>query len=95
MGNDTRAQMEKRKMPHNFAWYALRHSVDVANTLPFDSNPDACPLSVFTGSKPHAAHFRVWGCVAYAKHCSLYDRVTKMANQAVVRVVHLGRAPNQ
>ena len=91
MGNATRAMMQHAKLPRNYAWYALRQSVAVRNTLPISSDPDACPHSRFTGSKPSASQFRVWGCVAYAK---VYDRVTKMANQAV-RCVHLGRAPNQ
>ena len=91
MGNFTRSMLTKSKLPRNYAWYALRHGVAVQNTLPFPDDPNACPLSVWTGTKPKAAHFRVWGCVVYAK---IYNRVTKMSDSGV-RGIHLGRASNQ
>lgn len=50
----------------------------------------ACPLSLFTGSKPPAAHFRVWGCVGYFK---VHNPITKMADRAV-RGIHLGSVPH-
>ena len=87
--------LETRKclhnMPRNYAWYALQHTVQVRNTLPLRNNVDQCPLSLFTGSKPSAAHFRVWGCTAYAK---VINPITKMADRAI-RGIHLGCAPNQ
>merc|ERR1711965_1050272 len=89
MGNDTRKLLDK--MPRNYAFYALQHSVNVRNTLPLKHQPDACPLSLFTGKKPYAGHFRVWGCTVYAK---VFNPITKMANRAV-RCVYLGRAPDQ
>jgi hypothetical protein len=91
MTNDTRGLLEKSKLPRNYAWYALQQAVAVRNTLPLKDNWDECPLSILTGKKPSASHFRVFGCVVY---CKVFDRVTKMANQAV-RCIHLGRAPNQ
>jgi hypothetical protein len=88
MGGDTRSMLNESNLPRNYAWYALKQSVDVRNTLPFGDSPDQCPLSIFCGGiKPNASQFRAWGCVAYAK---VFDRVTKMADQAV-RCVHLGR----
>ena len=91
MGEATVRLLSKANMPRNYAWYALRQAVDVRNTLPITDSPHECALSRFTGSKPSASHFRVWGCVVYAK---VFHRVSKMADQAV-RCVHLGRAPNQ
>ena len=90
-GNATRAMLQKSRLPRNFAWYALAQSVKVRNTLPIADKPDECPYSLFTGKKPSASQFRVFGCVCYAK---IYDRVTKMSNEAV-RCVNLGPAPNQ
>ena len=91
MGDDARRCMIGKRVPRNYAWYALRHSVAVANTLPISSAPDSCALSLFTGKKPNASRFRVWGCVVYAK---VYNRVTKMSDQAV-RCIHLGLANDQ
>ena len=89
MANDTRAMLNTSKLPRNYCWYALRQSVAVRNTLPIETDPSTCALSLFTGSKPPAGHFRVFGCVVYAK---IYDRMHKMSNQAVC-CVHLGSAP--
>ena len=91
LGNATRAMLSKSKLPRNYAWYAFAQATDVNNTLPHSDNPNECSYSLFTGAKPSAAHYRVWGCVAYAK---IYNPLTKMADRAV-RGVHLGRAPNQ
>ena len=91
MGEETVKLLDKSKLTRNYAWYALRQSVDVRNTLPLKGDPNNCALSLFTGRKPSASHFRVFGCVVYAK---VFDRITKMSNQAV-RCVHLGRAENQ
>ena len=91
MGECTRSLLNAAKLPRTYAGYALMHAVAVNNTLPLKSDPETCALSIYAGSKPNAAHFRVFGCVVY---CKLYDRITKMSNQAV-RCIHLGCAPNQ
>jgi hypothetical protein len=88
MGNDTRACMQHARLPRNYCWYALRHGVDVRNTLPLKRDPTLCAYKLFTGRTPNVMGFRVWGCVVYAK---LMHPLTKMANRAV-RCVHLGRA---
>lgn len=67
MANATRGLLVKSKLPKNYAWYALQQSVLVANTLPLKHNPDNCSYSLFTGTKPSASGFRVFGCVAYVK----------------------------
>ena len=92
MAAATIKMLHMSKLPRNYAWYALRQSVDVRNTLPLKGQMDACPLLLFTGKKPAAGHFRVFGCVVYAK--VFLNRASKMSDQAV-RCVHLGRAPNQ
>ena len=91
MASATVKMLHKSKLTRNYAWYALKQSVDVRNTLPLKGRPDDCPLSLFTGKKPSAAHFRVFGCAVYAK---VFNRISKMSDQAV-RCIHLGRAPNQ
>ena len=91
MGNDTRKMLQHSKLPRNYAWYALYTSVQVGNTLPHKDNPNVCSHLLFTGHKPDVQSFRVWGCMMYAQ---LYDPITKQANRAL-RLVHLGRAPNQ
>lgn len=91
LGNATRAMLSKSKLPRNYAWYAFAQATDVQNTLPHADNVNECSYSLFTGNKPSASHFRVWGCVAYAK---IYNPLTKMADRAI-RGVHLGHAPNQ
>ena len=91
MGSETVKLLEKSNLPRNFAWYALNQTVSVRNTLPIRGDVTNCPLSLFTGVKPNASQFRVFGCVVYAK---IYNRTSKMSNQAV-RCLHLGRAPNQ
>ena len=91
LSNATRALLQNASLPRNFAWYAFQQAAFVNNTLPLKGHPDECSLSRFTGNKPSVAHVRVFGCVAYAK---VYNRVTKMANQAV-RCLYLGPAPNQ
>ena len=40
--------LHKSKLPRNYAWYALRQSVDVRNTLPLGDRPEECPLSLFS-----------------------------------------------
>jgi hypothetical protein len=88
MGNDARRLLQHARLPRNFAWYALRHAVEVRNTLPWKDDPTMCAYKAFTGRAPNVMGYRVWGCVVYAK---VMHPLTKMANQAV-RCVHLGRA---
>jgi hypothetical protein len=91
MGNDTRALLEHSKLTRNYAWYALSESVQVANTLPIAGNETQCAHKLFTGHTPNVTHFRVFGCMMYAK---IYDPVTKMANRAM-RGIHLRRCTHQ
>ena len=91
MANDSRTLCTHAKLPKNYVWYALRHAVEVANTLPHKDNASNCSDKLFTGHTPNVTQFRVWGCMMYAK---IYNPVTKMADKAV-RCLHLGRLPSQ
>ena len=91
MGNDTRRLLNVSKLPRNFAWYALRHSVDVRNTLPLRDDPTQCPYKLFLKRTPNVMNLRVWGCMVYPK---IMHTATKMANRSVP-CIHLGRCPTQ
>ena len=91
MANDTRSCMHRSRMSKNYAWYALQHVVQVANTLPKAGWPSTCAHKIFTGRAPMVTGFRVFGCMMYAQ---VFNPISKMADRAV-RCIHLGRLPNQ
>ena len=91
MGNDTRRLLNHSSLPRNFAWYALRHSVDVRNTLPLRGDTSNCPYKLFLKRTPNVMSLRVWGCMVYPK---IMHTAHKMANQSLP-CIHLGRCPTQ
>ncbi|KAG6483537.1 hypothetical protein ZIOFF_060185 [Zingiber officinale] len=47
---------------------AVRHAVYLLNRLPTKALGDRTPFEAWIGRKPHLAHLRVFGCVAYVKN---------------------------
>ncbi|KAG6509279.1 hypothetical protein ZIOFF_034672 [Zingiber officinale] len=55
-------------MPARFWGEAVRHAVYLLNRLPTKVLGDRTPFEAWMGRKPHLAHLRVFGCVAYVKN---------------------------
>ncbi|KAG6476133.1 hypothetical protein ZIOFF_065369 [Zingiber officinale] len=55
-------------MPARFWGEAVRHAVYLLNRLPTKALGDHTPFEAWMGRKPHLAHLRVFGCVAYVKN---------------------------
>ncbi|KAG6470071.1 hypothetical protein ZIOFF_071123 [Zingiber officinale] len=55
-------------MPARFWGEAVRHVVYLLNRLPTKALGDRTPFEAWMGRKPHLAHLRVFGCVAYVKN---------------------------
>ncbi|KAG6526602.1 hypothetical protein ZIOFF_016594 [Zingiber officinale] len=55
-------------MPARFWGEAVRHAVYLLNHLPTKALGDRTPFEAWMGRKPHLAHLRVFGCVAYVKN---------------------------
>ncbi|KAG6490416.1 hypothetical protein ZIOFF_051712 [Zingiber officinale] len=55
-------------MSARFWGEAVRHAVYLLNRLPTKALGDRTPFEAWMGRKPHLAHFRVFGCVAYVKN---------------------------
>ncbi|KAG6472242.1 hypothetical protein ZIOFF_069701 [Zingiber officinale] len=55
-------------MPARFWGEAVRHAVYLLNRLPTKALGDRTPFEAWMGRKPHLAHLRVFGCVAYVKN---------------------------
>ncbi|KAG6536147.1 hypothetical protein ZIOFF_001191 [Zingiber officinale] len=55
-------------MPTRFWGEAVRHAVYLLNRLPTKALGDRTPFEAWMGRKPHLAHLRVFGCVAYVKN---------------------------
>ncbi|KAG6471158.1 hypothetical protein ZIOFF_072259 [Zingiber officinale] len=55
-------------MPARFWGEAVRHAVYMINCLPTKALGERTPFEAWIGRKPHLAHLRVFGCVAYVKN---------------------------
>ncbi|KAG6497564.1 hypothetical protein ZIOFF_045465 [Zingiber officinale] len=55
-------------MPARFWGEAVRHAAYLLNRLPTKALGDRTPFEAWMGRKPHLAHLRVFGCVAYVKN---------------------------
>ncbi|KAG6501588.1 hypothetical protein ZIOFF_041471 [Zingiber officinale] len=55
-------------MPARFWGEAVRHAVYMLNRLPTKALGDRTPFEAWMERKPHLAHLRVFGCVAYVKN---------------------------
>ncbi|KAG6517846.1 hypothetical protein ZIOFF_021245 [Zingiber officinale] len=55
-------------MPARFWGEAVRHTVYLLNRLPTKALRERTPFEAWIGRKPHLAHLRVFGCVAYVKN---------------------------
>jgi hypothetical protein len=54
-------------LPDTFWCYAVLHSATILNVLPSHATTNnLTPHEIFTGNKPSVAHFRIFGCKAYA-----------------------------
>ncbi|KAG6504884.1 hypothetical protein ZIOFF_037232 [Zingiber officinale] len=57
-------------MPARFWGEAVRHTVYLLNRLPTKVLGGRTPFEAWMGRKPHLAHLRVFGCVAYVKNAT-------------------------
>ncbi|KAG6491196.1 hypothetical protein ZIOFF_052532 [Zingiber officinale] len=55
-------------MPARFWGEAVRHAVYLLNRLPTKALGERTPFEAWMGRKPHLAHLKVFGCIAYAKN---------------------------
>ncbi|KAG6523804.1 hypothetical protein ZIOFF_013691 [Zingiber officinale] len=63
-----RSLLKGTHMPARFWGEAVRHAVYLLNRLPTKALGDRSPFEAWMGRKPHLAHLRVFGCVAYVKN---------------------------
>ncbi|KAG6498781.1 hypothetical protein ZIOFF_038503 [Zingiber officinale] len=63
-----RSLLKGTHMPARFWGEAVRHAVYLLNRLPTKALGDRTPFEAWMGRKPHLAHLRVFGCVAYVKN---------------------------
>jgi len=61
-----RCLLVEGKMPRNLWAEAAKWSVHIINRSPTAAITNKTPEECWTGNKPNVAHFRVFGCVAYA-----------------------------
>ncbi|KAG6469627.1 hypothetical protein ZIOFF_070557 [Zingiber officinale] len=87
----TRSLLKGTHMPVRFWGEAVRHAVYLLNHLPTKALGECTPFEAWMGRKPHLAHLRVFGCVAYVKNTAphlkkLDDRSSPMVYLAVEEV---------
>ncbi|KAG6527283.1 hypothetical protein ZIOFF_009380 [Zingiber officinale] len=63
-----RSLLKGTHMPARFWGEVVRHAVYLLNRLPTKALGDRTPFEAWMGRKPHLAHLRVFGCVAYVKN---------------------------
>ena len=64
----TRSLLKSMHVPAKFWGEAVRHAVYLLNRLPTKALGERTPFEAWMGRKPHLAHLRVFGCVAYVKN---------------------------
>ncbi|KAG6511581.1 hypothetical protein ZIOFF_029654 [Zingiber officinale] len=64
----TRFLLKGTHMPARFWGEAVRHAVYLLNCLPTKALGERTPFEAWMGRKPHLAHLRVFGYVAYVKN---------------------------
>ncbi|KAG6499970.1 hypothetical protein ZIOFF_039784 [Zingiber officinale] len=78
-----RSLLKGTHMPARFWGEAVRHAVYMLNHLPTKALGECTPFEAWMGRKPHLAHLRIFGCVAYVKNIAphlkkLDDRISPM-----------------
>ncbi|KAG6501768.1 hypothetical protein ZIOFF_041652 [Zingiber officinale] len=63
-----RSLLKGTHMPARFWGETVRHAVYLLNRLPTKTLGECTPFEAWMGRKPHLAHLRVFGCVAYVKN---------------------------
>ncbi|KAG6512493.1 hypothetical protein ZIOFF_030614 [Zingiber officinale] len=63
-----RSLLKGTHMPARFWGEAVRHAVYLLNRLPTRALGDRTPFEAWMGRKPHLAHLKVFGYVAYVKN---------------------------
>ncbi|KAG6506552.1 hypothetical protein ZIOFF_031876 [Zingiber officinale] len=63
-----RSLLKGAHMSTRFWGEAVRHVVYLLNCLPTKVQRECIPFEAWIGRKPHLAHLRVFGCVAYVKN---------------------------
>ncbi|KAG6534156.1 hypothetical protein ZIOFF_008041 [Zingiber officinale] len=63
-----RSLLKGTHMPARFWGEVVRHVVYLLNRLPTKTLEECTPFEAWMGRKPHLAHLRVFGCVAYVKN---------------------------
>ena len=64
----TRSLLKSMHVPAKLWGEAVRHAVYLLNRLPTKALGERTPFEAWMGRKPHLAHLRVFGCVAYVKN---------------------------
>ncbi|KAG6508843.1 hypothetical protein ZIOFF_034225 [Zingiber officinale] len=82
-----RSLLKGTHMPTRFWGEAVRHAVYLLNLLPTKALGECTPFEAWMGRKPHLAHLRVFGCVAYVKNTA--PHLKKLDNRSSP-MVYLG-----
>ncbi|KAG6506204.1 hypothetical protein ZIOFF_031522 [Zingiber officinale] len=87
-------------MPARFRGETVRHAVYLLNRLPTKAPGERTPFEAWMGRKPHLAHLRVFGCVAYVKNAAphvkkLDDKSSPMVYLGVEEGYKAHRANNE
>ncbi|KAG6511175.1 hypothetical protein ZIOFF_029230 [Zingiber officinale] len=82
-----RSLLKGTHMPARFWGEAVRHAVYLLNRLPTKALGECTPFEAWMGRKPHLAHLRVFGCVAYVKNTT--PRLKKLDDRSSP-MVYLG-----
>ncbi|GKB48853.1 retrovirus-related pol polyprotein from transposon TNT 1-94 [Tanacetum coccineum] len=65
--NMVRSLMQHSKVPKNFRPEAVNWSIHILNRSPTFAFQNMTPEEAWSGKKPDVSHFRVFGCIAYAR----------------------------
>ncbi|MCI45169.1 hypothetical protein A2U01_0066408, partial [Trifolium medium] len=79
--------LTSRNVPKKFWPEALKWAAYIMNRSPTVSVKNMTPEESWSGIKPSVAHFRVFGCIAYAH---VPDNHRKKLDNKSIKCVHLG-----
>ncbi|KAG6516327.1 hypothetical protein ZIOFF_026786 [Zingiber officinale] len=82
-----RSLLKGTHMSARFWGEAIRHVVYLLNRLPTKALGECMPFEAWMGRKPHLAHLRVFGCIAYMKNTT--PHLKKLDNRSSP-MVYLG-----
>ncbi|KAI3498732.1 hypothetical protein L1887_09191 [Cichorium endivia] len=86
----TRSLLKSMDVPDNLWGEAVRHAIQILNRVPTKGVVGMTPFEAMHRKKPILEHFRVFGCVAYAKRTA--NKLSKLSDRSIA-LVYLGNEP--